>query len=111
MTLSSGTQAGVLGDFASRGGRQCAKLSREGMKWRGKVSPTHTHTHPVTAPSFGKDWSHTPVPLAEVQKREVCVQEGGGRAEIMQRINEIRTRQGQIMYHYTPETKGQHPEG
>lgn len=70
-----------------------------------------THTHPVTALSFGKDWSHTPVPLAEVQKREVCVQQGGGRAEIMQRINEIRTRQGQIMYHYTPETKGQHPEG
>lgn len=81
-----------------------------GKAWRGggRFHPTAcaVHTHPVTAPSFGKDWSHTPVPLAEAQKREVCVQEGGGRAEIMQRINEIRTRQGQIMYHYTPETKG-----
>lgn len=35
----------------------------------------------------------------------------GGRAEITQCINKIRTRQGQIMYRYTPETKGQLPEG
>lgn len=35
----------------------------------------------------------------------------GGSVEITQCINEIRTRQGGIMYRYTPETKGQLPEG
>lgn len=56
MTLSSGTQGGLLGDFASRGGRQCAKLSREGMKRRGKVSPNcmcSAHT-PCYSPELWK---------------------------------------------------------
>lgn len=111
-----GRRPGVMGDFASHGYDSvpswAGKAGRGGGRRHSNMHVQCTHP-PCYSPELWKGLkTHTCSINWSTEEGGVCTGAGkGGRAEITQCINEIRTRQGRIMCHYTPETKGQLPEG